>query len=322
MSKVVKILDSVHGTGPCVAAIASDHPAAPAHARQLREALARFIREAAQGSLQLQNPPPQATGPARGAGHLHLHAEVFLQMSGWTRFTFPHGQLALEPGQVLVVPPKLLHDEWVSGRDGDAFCNLVISADSQRMSCHLAHEGRPGVPASLYLETCQHPDAMRIEGWLRDAATPPADDSAGLWPLQQRALLLSALTGVARLLDAPHTTASTEPALLGKLRMLVQNRMGEVDLTVAALALDLGCTADYLSHLYSSHTGEHLWQVILQQRLTRAARLLTESQAAVKEVAWCSGFASASYFIRCFKQRFGATPKAYRQQAAGSQAVA
>ncbi len=317
MSKVVKILDAVHGVGPCVAAIACDHPEAPAYARQLRDAVARFIREAAQGTLPLQSPPPQPAGTARGAGHMHLHAEVFLQMAGQTRFTFPHGQLALTPGQVLVVPPKLLHDEWVSGHEAQAFCNLVISADSQRMSCHLAHEVRPGVPASLYLETCQHPDAMRIEGWLRDAATPPPDDTAGLWPVQQRALLLSALTGVARLLDAPQKTVSAEPPVLSKLRMLIQNRMGETDLTVAALAHDLGCTADYLSHLYSSLTGEHLWQVILQQRLARAARLLTEGDAAVKEVAWCSGFASASYFIRCFKQRFGVTPKAYRQQAAG-----
>jgi len=66
-----------------------------------------------------------------------------------------------------------------------------------------------------------------------------------------------------------------------------------------------------LSHLYSSHTGDHLWQVILQQRLARAARLLTEGDAAIKEVAWCCGFASASYFIRCFRQHFGLTPKAY-----------
>jgi AraC-like DNA-binding protein len=320
MSKVVKILDAVHGEGPCVAAIASDHPQAPVHARHLRTAVAGLIRQAAEGHLPVHSPPPFAASPLRGAGHMHLHAEVFFQMTGLTRFTFPHGDLLLPPGQVLVVPPKLLHDEWVGAWGGEAFCNLVVSADSQRVSIHLAHESRPGVPSGLYLETFLHPDARRIEGWLRDAASPPPEDTAGLWPLQQRALLLSALTGVARLLEMPPQTAAPEPALLGKLRMLIQNRMGEVDLTVAALASDVGCSADYLSHLYSQLTGEHLWQVVLQQRLERAARLLTESEAAVKEVAWCSGFASASYFIRCFRQRFGLTPKAYRQQAQGQTA--
>lgn len=316
MSKIVKILDSIDDNGPCIAAVACDHPDAPAHARHMRSTLADFIREAASGTLRLRNPPPPPEGSPRGAGHMHLHAEVFLQLQGQTTFHFPHAQLTLLPGEVLVVPPKLLHDERVTGSGGKAFSNMVISADSQRMSCHLAHEDRPGHPASLYLETCSHPEAMRVEDWLRDAARPPAQDSHGLWPLQQRALLATALSSVARLLDAPQKTLSHEPPLLSQLRRLVQNRMGEVELTVASLAQELGCTADYLSHLYSSHTGEHLWQVILQQRLARAARLLTEGDAAIKEVAWCCGFASASYFIRCFRQRFGATPKAYRTRRA------
>lgn len=311
MSKVVNILDSVDDS-PCIAAIACDHPDAPLHAQHMRAVLAGCIREAAAGTLRLRNPPPPPGDNTRGAGHMHLHAEVFFQLQGTTTFSFPHAALTLLQGEVLVVPPKLLHDERVSGSEGQVFSNLVISADSQRMSCHLAHEDRPGHPASLYLETCSHPEAMRIEGWLRDAARPPVQDSHGLWPLQQRALLATALSSVARLLDAPQKTLSQEPALLSQLRRLVQNRMGEVDLTVASLALELGCTADYLSHLYSSHTGDHLWQVILQQRLARAARLLTEGNAAVKEVAWCCGFASASYFIRCFRQHFGLTPKAYR----------
>lgn len=315
MSKVANFLAQPSTTEPCVAAIASDHPAAPALAQRMRDALAAFMARAAQGHLSVRNPPPQQAWTSRGAGHLHLHAELFLQLQGRTRFTFPHGTLELHAGEVLVVPPKLLHDEWVCAEGEQAFSNLVISADQQRMSCHLAHEDRPGYPASLYLETCTHADATRIGDWLREAARPPLQDTHGLWPLQQRALVLTALGGVSSLLDAPQSTRAQEPVLLARLRMLIQNRMGEVDLTVAALAQELGCSADYLSHLYSSHTGEHLWSMVLHQRLERATRLLAEGDSAIKEVAWCCGFASASYFIRSFKQRFGLTPKAFRQRA-------
>jgi hypothetical protein len=52
---------------------------------------------------------------------------------------------------------------------------------------------------------------------LTDAAQPPAQDAHGLWWLQQRALVLTALSGVSRLLDAPQKTVSSQPALLGKL---------------------------------------------------------------------------------------------------------
>lgn len=319
MSKIAKFLSSAQAPDCCsVASIASDDPRAPALAQRLRQDLGDFIARAANGSLRMVSPPPQPGWTTRGAGHLHLNSELFLQVHGHTEFRFPHGQVLLQAGEALVMPPKLLHDEWVAGGDLQPFSNIVINADHQSMSIHLANEAKPGRPGNLYLETYQHVEAQRIEAWLNDAAKPPADDAHGLWPLQQRALVLTALSAVSRMVDAPQKAVSSEPALLGRLRVAVQNRLGEADLTVASLAEELGCTADYLSHLYSRSTGEHLWQVVLRQRLARAARLLAESDSAVKEIAWCSGFASASYFIRSFRQQFGMTPKAYRTQAAAA----
>lgn len=316
MSKVAKFFETpALPDCSCVAAISPDDPSAPAHARQMRVVLGDFIARAAQGSLRVLSPPAQSGWTTRGAGHLHLNPELFLQVQGHTTFRFPEGEVTLRAGEALLMPPKLLHDEWVAGNGAQAFSNLVIYADHQALSCHLAHEDRPGHPANLYLEVYPHVEAARIEGWLGDASKPPAHDAQDLWGLQQRALVLAALTAVARLLDAPQKSVASEPAMLGQLRVLVQNRLGEVDLTVASLAEELGCTADYLSHLYSRSTGEHLWQVVLRQRLARAARLLAEDGSAVKEIAWCCGFASASYFIRSFKQQFGLTPKVFRAQA-------
>jgi AraC-like DNA-binding protein len=114
------------------------------------------------------------------------------------------------------------------------------------------------------------------------------------------------------LLDSPAPTSLREPKLLAKLRVLVQNRLGDPTLTVASLARSLGCSADYLSHFYCSQTGEHLRGTIQKQRLARAARLLAEGDAAVKEVAWSCGFGSVSYFIRSFRGEYGMTPKRFR----------
>lgn len=56
--------------------------------------------------------PTQTRWTTRGAGHLHLNPELFLQVQGHTEFRFPEGQLTLRAGQALLMPPKLLHDEW------------------------------------------------------------------------------------------------------------------------------------------------------------------------------------------------------------------
>ena len=47
-------------------------------------------------------------------------------------------------------------------------------------------------------------------------------------------------------------------------------------------------------------------------RLTRAAHLLRDTGMAAKEVAWACGFATPSYFSRCFRQHHGVTPKTWR----------
>ncbi len=315
MTKVAKNLTPSLPDCCSVAAIGPDHPQATAQAQRLRHALADFVRRAADGSLRLVQPPPHTGLTTRGAGHMHLNAELFLQVQGYTEFRFPQGQVLLQAGEALVVPPKLLHDEWVGSAQEQPFFNIVVHADHQSLSCHSAIELPAGRPATFFLESFQGVEAARIETWLNDAAKPPPQDAHGLWPLQQRALVLTALSAVARLLDTPQAAASSELPLLARLRVAVQNRLGDTELTVAALAQELGCTADYLSNLYSRSTGEHLWQVVLRQRLVRASRLLAENDSAVKEIAWCCGFASASHFIRSFRQQFGITPKSYRAQA-------
>lgn len=280
--------------------------------QHMRKVLAAFISQAASGQLTVICPPTPTVWATRGEGHFHLGVELFLQARGHTNFQFPQGEQKLSSMQALVMPPKLLHKERVgSGKDAP-FANVVIYADHQALSCHLAFEESPGRPGIRHLEVCRHVEAARIQGWLADAVRAPAQDPHGLWPAQQRALVLTVLTAVWRLLDTPQDSASSEPALLAKLRVLIQNQLGDADLTVAQLAQQLGCTADYLSHLYSQTKGEHLRSVILRQRLSRAARLLCDSDSPVKEVAWCCGFASASYFIRSFRQHFGFTPKDYR----------
>jgi AraC-like DNA-binding protein len=279
---------------------------------RMREVLQTFIRRAALRQLKLQAIPAGYQGISRGAGHFHLGAELFLQMGGETEFRFPHTRLVLPEWHALVMPPKLLHDERV--RDGQIaeFSNLVIYADSQIVTCHLAYQESPRKPGIWHLEQCRHVDAARIQGWLADAALPPDIDFPGTWPDQQRALVLAVLTAVRRLLDAPTVAESREPALMAKLRVLIQNRLGDATLTVCSLAESLGCSADYLSHLYSQRTGEHLRAFIQTQRLRRAAQLLTEGDSAIKVVAWCCGFGSPSYFIRTFRKEFGFTPQSYR----------
>lgn len=270
---------------------------------------------------------PVLVGPAgdlaqRGGGHFHLVPELFLQLSGSTHFQFPRAEGWLLPGQALLLPPRLLHAERVrAGNDGQPFANLVVLADGTRLTCHLAHEATPGRPGIQHLEARVHPLTGRIHDWLADAAglanalARPASGAASAdpWAAQQaHALVCAATAGVLRALaDAP-AEAAEEPPLLARLRVLVQNQLGDQALSVRGLAAQSGCTADHLSHVFARSTGEHLVAYINRLRLARAARLLRETSMAGKQVAWACGYASHSYFSRSFRQQHGLSPKAWR----------
>jgi AraC-like DNA-binding protein len=95
-------------------------------------------------------------------------------------------------------------------------------------------------------------------------------------------------------------------------RRMIHEDLGNPDLSVSSLARALGCNADYLSHLFRSVRGERLMQYIDELRMQRAAELLVRTGLSCKEVAWASGYASQSYFIRSFRGRWGSSPQAYR----------
>ena len=58
-------------------------------------------------------------------------------------------------------------------------------------------------------------------------------------------------------------------------------------------------------------TGESINEFIRTVRLKRAAQLLSEKGCRISEVMYTVGFSSHSYFTKCFKEKFGMSPKEY-----------
>jgi len=90
------------------------------------------------------------------------------------------------------------------------------------------------------------------------------------------------------------------------------------DLSVGAVAAHLGLTARNLQRLFEGE-GTTFSEFLLTQRLNRAHRMLTEprlAQSAVGAIAYDAGFGDLSYFNRSFKRRYGATPRAIRNEIA------
>lgn len=83
-------------------------------------------------------------------------------------------------------------------------------------------------------------------------------------------------------------------------------------LTITDIAEALNINGSYLSNLFKKETGQCINHFILQKKIQAACNMLKFSDYSYAEISEYFCFSSQSYFIHCFKQETGCTPKEYR----------
>lgn len=73
-----------------------------------------------------------------------------------------------------------------------------------------------------------------------------------------------------------------------------------------------GANPAYLGHLFKEETGNFFNSYLMQCRINRSVVLLKKPGSKIKDVASRVGFASTSYFVRCFRESKGVSPARYR----------
>ncbi|MBW7967933.1 AraC family transcriptional regulator [Bradyrhizobium sp. BR 10289] len=99
-------------------------------------------------------------------------------------------------------------------------------------------------------------------------------------------------------------------ARLQKAKFLIVNNCWQQDISVTTVAQELGVTPRYLQRLFEAD-GKTFSSFLTEQRLKRAHRMLREPDFAerpVSSIAYDVGFGDLSYFNRCFRRAYGATP--------------
>ncbi|HBK02556.1 MAG TPA: hypothetical protein DDY77_05975, partial [Clostridiales bacterium] len=86
-------------------------------------------------------------------------------------------------------------------------------------------------------------------------------------------------------------------------------RFKEVNFELSAYLDSLPFSPDYLRKLFQKETGETPLAFLTRLRLSYAKALLETGNFTVKEVSFAAGIKDPLYFSRCFKQRYGASPK-------------
>jgi signal transduction histidine kinase/ligand-binding sensor domain-containing protein/DNA-binding response OmpR family regulator len=100
-------------------------------------------------------------------------------------------------------------------------------------------------------------------------------------------------------------------AFLERVQALIEERLDDPDLSVEALAVELGCDRSHLLRRLRALVDETPSGLIRSLRLQRAAQLLGARAGAVNEIAYGVGFKSVAHFSNAFLERYGERPSAF-----------
>jgi YesN/AraC family two-component response regulator len=102
--------------------------------------------------------------------------------------------------------------------------------------------------------------------------------------------------------------------VISKAVELTQKNFTDPDLSMSALAGELGYDDKYLSALFKKKKGITYTQYLREQRIKHAIFLIEQGVESVKNVALLSGFRDALYFSKIFTASVGVSPKDYIKQ--------
>lgn len=141
----------------------------------------------------------------------------------------------------------------------------------------------------------------------------------------QPASALAVANGVLNILVAGLQTlpAARSPALsnltafhLARIKRRIDARLDDPALSVGALAEELGMSVSQIHRVFKSEPltpSQYIWE----RRLEACSRDLLDPRLAgrtVGDIAYGRGFSDAAHFSRAFRERFGCSPREWRQQ--------
>lgn len=141
----------------------------------------------------------------------------------------------------------------------------------------------------------------------RESLSRAADDTIDL---AAESMLLHAFTRIS-------SRQSAQSGLISDILKISDSNFHNPNLTLNAIAEDLGYNPKYLSSVFRKKMGVTYSDYLKSLRIKYAVTLFDHGIYSVKNVALLSGFSDPLYFSTVFKQNIGVAPKDYVRKISG-----
>ena len=227
---------------------------------------------------------------------------------------------------------RMLSDQWgvITARDGDQALVRLDAHDVDIILSDIMMPGMDGLDLLRHIRdnlatshipflvlTARRDAATRLQG-LRLAADiiltkPFSDEELRLRLANIYCSIERRLQHQSRQQDGSLELSPRDQALTARINAWMEANYGNSDMRIGDLANHLAMDERSLQRKLRALLGQTPKALLTQYRLDRAADMLRDGNRRIAEIATECGFPSASHFSRSFAQRFGSTPRAWRE---------
>ena len=252
--------------------------------------------------------------------HSHNYTEMMIVLSGSITHRTGGKAVSLGTGDIIFLNKHASHSIDLAG-EGDIGVNIILSdgfigsllpmLEDTVFEPFIKENSRPrGLPMYLHFSASEKRQIRNLTENILFELT--SEESDGDIIARTLSLLLRYLSDESdSLLVGANSPESTEAKRKKTILAYIKDEYKSA--TLVELAGRLYLSPPYLSGLVAELFGKSFKALLLDERMSRALRLIRESNIPISEIISGVGYENASYFHREFKKRYGKTPLALRK---------
>lgn len=238
--------------------------------------------------------------------HCHNFWELNFIISGSGIYTINSEVAEIRRGTVFLMTPADFHA--CSLRDGESFVSYCLQFYPNQLDEKI----------SSLLYSCPEPIVYQIEEERIDEISRSFDrlistfSEKGLFYEQfARNFIENTCILIARRVSREGRSIE-DSAIIRSAIVYIKDHYRE-KITLHDAAANARLSDAYFSHIFSHVMGVSFSAYLKNVRLNAACELLNSTNLSIKEICFSSGFRDPNYFSDSFRQRFGVSPREYRE---------
>lgn len=247
--------------------------------------------------------------PSMNVLHNHNYYELYYLLDGQRSYFIDNAIYELNVGDIVIVPPNTLHR--TIGDKTKIHSRILISIPEEILEKEIVGEYSTLSKKYIFPITAKRRPFVE-ELFNRIEYETKSNDTYGPY-LTKKYIneIFIFLLRAGRKNEIIYIDNETDSVIGTAARYIQRNFNRQVSLREVADMLGMDRT--YFCKLFRNKAGFSFSQYIKEVRIIEAARLLTETEMSITEVAMSVGYNDSSYFAKVFKSIKGTTPLAFRK---------